>query len=151
MASEIMAGLYILLTFSFLLLVWVSIVEIIRAWIAWVKKLIHRRAVDRRIIARAKGAGVWEKPMRLGGRALELRVKQMAGVKRKPGETDAELRRRYELEVLGACAHALGIPTLVLRDEYDRARKKPEPRAGAQDGYRAEIALIDEKNEEEPK
>lgn len=151
MASEIMAGLYILLTFSFLLLVWVSIVEIIRAWVAGVKKWRHRRAVDRRIIAQAKAAGVWEKPTLLGGRALEIRVKQLSGIKRKPGETDAELRRRHELVILSACAHALGIPDSVLRDEYDRDRKKPKPRAGAQDGYRAEITLTDERNEEEPK
>ena len=60
-------------------------------------KLWHRRRKnDARIIAQAKGAGVWDKkPIVLGGRALELKAWQDFKIKREPGEPDAHLRRRY--------------------------------------------------------
>jgi len=50
---------------------------------------------DRRIIAQAKAAGVWYNMKALGGRALELRVWEDCKIRRKKGETDAQLRRRY--------------------------------------------------------
>lgn len=54
-----------------------------------------RRKVDRRIIRQAKAAGVWNKrPTPLGGRALELKAWEDFKIRRLPGETDAELRRR---------------------------------------------------------
>lgn len=60
-----------------------------------VKRWRRRRKTDRRIIAQAKGAGVWDKlPIVLGGRALELKAWQDYKIKREPGETDAHLRRR---------------------------------------------------------
>ena len=55
----------------------------------------HRRKADARIIAQAKGAGVWDKkPIVLGGRALELKAWKDFKIKREPGEPDAHLRRR---------------------------------------------------------
>lgn len=56
----------------------------------------HRsHKVDRRIIRQAKAAGVWNKrPTPLGGRALELKAWEDFKIRRLPGETDAELRRR---------------------------------------------------------
>lgn len=94
MASNILAYLYILLTFSFLLLVWVSIIQIVCAWVGHFKKWRRRRKVDRRVIAQAKAAGVWDKPLCLGGRALELKAWKEFRIKREPEETDAQLRRR---------------------------------------------------------
>ena len=62
----------------------------------WFKDLRRRREIDRRIISRAKGAGIWDKkPIVLGGRALELKAREDFKMKRAPGETDVELRRRY--------------------------------------------------------
>ena len=55
---------------------------------------IRCRKLDRRIIKQAKAMGVWDWPQALGGRALELYAKEKRGIKREPGETDAELRRR---------------------------------------------------------
>ena len=55
---------------------------------------LRRRKRDRRIIRQAKAVGVWDKPQALGGRALELKAWQDFKIKRKPGETDACLRRR---------------------------------------------------------
>lgn len=64
--------------------------------IARIARWRHRRKADARIIAQAKGAGVWDKkPIVLGGRALELRAWQDYQIKREPGEPDAHLRRRY--------------------------------------------------------
>ena len=57
-------------------------------------KRIRKNRRDRRIIRQAKAVGVWEKPRCLGGRALELKAWEEFRIKRKPGETDRELRRR---------------------------------------------------------
>ena len=60
-----------------------------------IKARKHRRIVDARIIEQAKAAGVWDKvPIVLGGRALELKAWEDFKIKREPGETDAQLRRR---------------------------------------------------------
>ena len=62
---------------------------------ARLKRWHRRRKVDRRIIRQAKAAGVWNKrPTPLGGRALELKAWEDFKIRRLPGETDAELRRR---------------------------------------------------------
>ena len=64
-------------------------------WILRLKQWRHRRAADRRIVAQAKAAEVWEKrPIVLGGRALELKAWEDFKIKREPGEPDAHLRRR---------------------------------------------------------
>lgn len=57
------------------------------------RRWIRRRKIDRRIIRQAKALGIWGEPKALGGRALELYAKKI-GLKREPGEIDAELRRR---------------------------------------------------------
>ena len=71
----------------------------------------RQRAVERRIIANAKGGGVWDKPHLLGGRALELYARDMCGLKRGAMETDRELRAR--------CAAASNKP------QKRKARRKP--------------------------
>ena len=59
------------------------------------KRWYRRRKVDRRIIRQAKAIGAWDKrPIPLGGRALELKAWEDFKIKRWPGETDAQLRRR---------------------------------------------------------
>ena len=76
------------ITTSFLLYLVVGIFLIL-------KRRHRRRMNDRRIIAQAKAAGVWDKhPLVLGGRALELKAWQDFKIKREPGEPDAHLRRR---------------------------------------------------------
>ena len=60
----------------------------------------HLRAVDERVKRQAIAAGVWNKePIVLGGRALELKANERFNMEREPGETDAELRRRYNERV----------------------------------------------------
>lgn len=55
----------------------------------------HRKKEEARIIAQAKASGDWDrKPLALGGRALELKAWEDFKIKREPGETDAQLRRR---------------------------------------------------------
>ena len=55
----------------------------------------RRNEADRRIIRQAKAIGAWDKrPTPLGGRALELKAWEDFKIKRLPGETDAQLRRR---------------------------------------------------------
>lgn len=62
---------------------------------AKLKRWYRRRKVDRRIIRQAKAIGAWDKrPTPLGGRALELKAWEDFKIRRLPGETDAELRRR---------------------------------------------------------
>lgn len=62
---------------------------------ARLKHWYRRRKVDHRIIRQAKAAGVWNKrPTPLGGRALELKAWEDFKIRRSPGETDAQLRRR---------------------------------------------------------
>lgn len=62
---------------------------------AKLKRWYRRRKVDRRIIRQAKAIGAWDKrPTPLGGRALELKAWEDFKIKRWPGETDAQLRRR---------------------------------------------------------
>ena len=63
------------------------------------KRWHRRRKTDRRIIKQAKAAGVWDKPQRLGGRALELKAWKVFKIKRKLGERDADLRFRYMNEM----------------------------------------------------
>lgn len=59
------------------------------------KKKRRQKKKDRRIIRQAKAIGVWDKkPIVLGGRALELKAWKLRRIKRKPGETDRELRAR---------------------------------------------------------
>lgn len=87
------------------------------AWIAFfIKRWRRRRKADRRIIAQAKGAGVWDKkPIVLGGRALELLAWQNYNIKRKPGETDKELRRRC----IAATDNEPAIPTPSEMERHD--------------------------------
>lgn len=83
------------LILNFFITVFITILIVLYI-IESIKHLHHRRKVDRRVISQAKGAGVWDKqPIVLGGRALELKAKQDYKIKRQPGETDAQLRRRY--------------------------------------------------------
>lgn len=90
---------FTLLRLYLYLLTFITIVGAVEAAVriyAIIKHLRHRRAVDRRVISQAKGAGVWDKqPIVLGGRALELKAKQDFKIRRQLGETDAQLRRRY--------------------------------------------------------
>lgn len=63
--------------------------------IAKVKRWRRRRKADRRIIAKSKAVDVWDASrIVLGGRALELKAWEDFKIRRKRGETDAELRRR---------------------------------------------------------
>ena len=67
------------------------VIDIIEKILRWRR----RRKVDARIIAQAKAAELWDrKPIVLGGRSLELKAWQDFKIKREPGETDAQLRRR---------------------------------------------------------
>ena len=60
-----------------------------------INRRYHRRKVDARIIKQAKELGVWDYvPIVLRGRALELKAWEDFNIKREPGETDAQLRRR---------------------------------------------------------
>lgn len=90
-----MAGVYkLILTLCCCLMIYYTVAMVYNI-IAWIKKRRHRRKADARIIAQAKGAGVWDKqPIVLGGRALELKAWQDFKIKREPGEPDAHLRRR---------------------------------------------------------
>ena len=64
-------------------------------WASRLKRWYRRRKVDRRIIRQAKALGVWDmRPTPLGGRALELKAWEDFKLRRLPGETDAQLRRR---------------------------------------------------------
>lgn len=63
---------------------------------------IRRWKRDRRIIRQAKALGVWDKPLRLGGRALELKAWKLRRMKRQPGETDQQLRYRLAGELAKA-------------------------------------------------
>ena len=62
------------------------------------KRLHRRRKIDRRTIKQAKAVGVWGEPKALGGRALELMARKYYGIKRLPGESDKDLRRRCMTE-----------------------------------------------------
>lgn len=73
----------------------------------------RRRKVDRRIIAQAKAAGVWDtRPLILGGRALDLKVWEDFKIKRIPGESDSSLRYRY-------LTKADGQLTITKKDRHD--------------------------------
>lgn len=75
------------------LVIVVAVTVVVQA--ARFKRWYRRRKVDRRIIRQAKALGVWNKrPTPLGGRALELKAWEDFKLKRLPGETDAQLRRR---------------------------------------------------------
>lgn len=80
-------------------LVVISIFVVFAAPIVWIsptlKRWRRRRKVDRKIIARAKAADVWDtRPFVLGGRALDLKAWKDFRIKRNPGETDNSLRYR---------------------------------------------------------
>lgn len=78
-----------------LLLLISAALALVLALLSHIKRRIHKRRVEHRIIRQAKAAGVWnKKPIVLGGRALELKAKKAFKLKRLPGETDAQLRRR---------------------------------------------------------
>ena len=88
---------WLFLLFGVILITFAVVVEIALVWNERIKKRKRRRAVDRRIVAQAKAAGAWDKkPIGLGGRALELKAWEDYKIKREPGESDAELRRRYK-------------------------------------------------------
>ena len=89
------------------------------------KRWLRRRKRDRRIIRQAKAAGVWDKPRCLGGRALELKAWKLYRIRRRPGESDKELRQR--------CMTAAD-------NKYADAKRK----AKIKDGYTVNITLIDE-------
>lgn len=60
-----------------------------------INRRYHRRKVDASIIKQAKELGVWDDGLNfLSGRALELKAWEDFKIKREPGETDAQLRRR---------------------------------------------------------
>ena len=61
-----------------------------------IKRRLRVRKNNRRIIRQAKAAGVWDNPKALGGKALELKAWKDFKIKRHPGESDKELRKRYE-------------------------------------------------------
>lgn len=84
-------------SFWWIALLWCAITALLVLIIYGLVKLkrwIRRRKVDRRVIRQAKAIGVWDKPQCLGGRALELAARKYFKIKRKPGETDKELRYR---------------------------------------------------------
>ena len=71
------------------------------AIIAWIlmgikrfRQWMRKCKVNRRIKRQAKAMGVCVKPQPLGGRALEFFAWEHFRIKRKDGETDAQLRRR---------------------------------------------------------
>lgn len=89
--AVILGGFWIL---PLLLVISAALVFLLRL-AARFKRWYRRRKVDRRIIRQAKAIGAWDKrPTPLGGRALELKAWEDFKIKRLPGETDAELRRR---------------------------------------------------------
>ena len=55
---------------------------------------VRLRKVNRRVRAEAKTLGVWGKPQCMGGRALSLYAWECLRIKRRPGESDLELRHR---------------------------------------------------------
>ena len=59
-----------------------------------IKRRRRKRKENRRIIDQARAFGVWDKPQSLGGKALELSAWEHHKIKRKRGESDADLRRR---------------------------------------------------------
>ena len=93
-------------------LVWLSWALFILTGLMWtivwlfakLKRWHRRRKTDRFTIRRAKALGVWDKPKSLGGRALELKAWQEVKIKRNPGESDKELRRRLESRKLDQLA-----------------------------------------------
>lgn len=122
--------------FLFVICVWLIMAAIILGMTPFVlngydklKRWNRRRKTDRAIIARAKAWGVWDKPLRLGGRALELKAWKDFKIKRLPGETDADLRRRWaKIEIVKQTA-----------EEHGRKIKKIKS-----DGYNVQITLYDE-------
>jgi uncharacterized protein (DUF58 family) len=83
-----------------LLLIIGAVLALVVILAARIKRELRMRKVARRIIRQAKATGVWDNPNALGGKALELKAKEYK-IKREPGETDAELRRR----IRGAMAY----------------------------------------------
>lgn len=81
-----------LLWLPFLLLLIICGVAALVILIAHIKRKHRCKVTDRRIIRQAKVIGAWT-PQAAGGRALELLAGKY-GIKRKEGETDAQLRSR---------------------------------------------------------
>lgn len=89
--AVLLGGFWIL---PLLLVISAALVLVVRL-AARFKRWYRRRKVDHRIIRQAKAIGAWDKrPTPLGGRALELKAWEDFKIKKLPGETDAELRRR---------------------------------------------------------
>ena len=97
---------------------------------AKLKRWSRQRKTDKRIIAQAKAAGVWNRtPIVLGGRALELKAWKEHKIKRRHGEPDAILRYRYSnLETMKRKAREQGLKIKKVKT----------------DGYSAYITLYDE-------
>lgn len=121
MAFMIKASIIISFAFSICL-----VVDIAFAIYKWIRQRKHRRKADARIIAQAKGAGVWDKtPIVLGGRALELKAWEDFKIKREPGEPDAHLRRRYIAldSIMREIAEATQVPLEILQGEYAKSQR----------------------------
>lgn len=112
---------------------------------------LRRRAVDRRIIRQAKAAGVWDKtPIVLGGRALELKAWKDYKIKRKPGETDYDLRISYMIaQVYGAKTAHYKVNKRKRKKELVEKVKQIAAKHGYKDikvktdGYNVEVSLND--------
>lgn len=66
------------------------------------RQAIRSHNVQRRIRAQAKALGIWAYPPALGGKALTMSARENFRVRRRFGETDAELRMRCMLKGMRA-------------------------------------------------
>ncbi len=94
--------------------IWIPAIEVaVMAYMYGVAKLTDRmnegsrqasrsRNVMRRIRAQAKALGIWDYPPALGGKALTMSARENFRVRRRYGETDAELRMRCMLKSMRA-------------------------------------------------
>lgn len=92
--------------------IWIPAIEVaVLAYMYYVPKLVDRmtqdsqqaarsRNVKRRIRAQAKALGIWGYPPALGGKALTMSARENFRIRRRYGETDAELRMRCMLKVM---------------------------------------------------
>jgi|GEM_PF-3761530 len=83
-------------------------------------KAYRRFKTDRRIMRQAKAAGIWENPQMLGGRALELYAKKKHGIKRKPGQTDRNLRCYCLIKENRAIDYSIEVACLKYTGEKDK-------------------------------
>lgn len=60
----------------------------------WIERKVRKRKVMRRIRAQAIRCGIWDYPPALGGKALEMSARENFGIRKKPGESNADLRLR---------------------------------------------------------